>query len=277
MLADIPTGTNLKVGDRNDDVRSLQMMLSTLGIPVAIDGIFGSQTKAAVIEFQRRFGLVADGIAGNNTQAVLYSQYMGKLSTMSVGYNVPAPPPLPEQVQYGMNANYQAIPAIVQNPALLPPPPALSSSVLIANSPWVVTSRPEVFGPLPPPSMVPAATTLAPQELPATVPTQQIQEKLNEAVGAGLVVDGIYGPKTTAAMKDFQSQGGLPVTGKPDAASIAMLNRVSVQTPPIASGGEFLGESLPWAALGIGATILWLWYSKGGRRRQPRANRRIRR
>lgn len=53
-------------------VRALQQKLSSLGYDAgAADGIYGSNTAAAVRRFQRAQGLTADGIAGPNTRAAL--------------------------------------------------------------------------------------------------------------------------------------------------------------------------------------------------------------
>jgi len=53
---------------RGDDVRQIQKWLNTLGITVgAVDGIFGSNTKKAVEEFQLSAGLPVDGIVGSTT------------------------------------------------------------------------------------------------------------------------------------------------------------------------------------------------------------------
>jgi peptidoglycan hydrolase-like protein with peptidoglycan-binding domain len=41
-----------------------------------------------------------------------------------------------------------------------------------------------------------------------------IQYLLNQQIGAGLVVDGIFGPKTEAAVKRFQGRDHLPMDGK---------------------------------------------------------------
>lgn len=53
-------------------VALLQDYLTTLGIdPGAIDGIFGTRTRAAVIAFQTAAGLSPDGIVGSLTWAAL--------------------------------------------------------------------------------------------------------------------------------------------------------------------------------------------------------------
>jgi murein DD-endopeptidase MepM/ murein hydrolase activator NlpD len=56
----------VKVGSKGKDVKYLQ---SKLGIND--DGIFGPQTKAAVVSFQSRRNLVADGIVGPKTWAAI--------------------------------------------------------------------------------------------------------------------------------------------------------------------------------------------------------------
>lgn len=53
---------------RGDDVRELQERLNALGFDTGrVDGIFGPRTAEALAEFQRNFGLPADGIAGDAT------------------------------------------------------------------------------------------------------------------------------------------------------------------------------------------------------------------
>ncbi|WP_173932414.1 N-acetylmuramidase domain-containing protein [Chelativorans sp. Marseille-P2723] len=54
----------LRSGDRGENVRHLQGLLCALGHPVVQDGIFGPETRGAVLTFQRRHGLAADGIVG---------------------------------------------------------------------------------------------------------------------------------------------------------------------------------------------------------------------
>lgn len=57
-----------KYGSRGDEVRLIQTKLKRWGYYSGnVDGIFGSQTLAAVKWFQSKNGLVVDGIAGKNT------------------------------------------------------------------------------------------------------------------------------------------------------------------------------------------------------------------
>lgn len=78
---------NLNSGSTGGQVRQLQYMLATLSeyinaIPnVAVDGIFGSRTEAAVRAFQRFAGLSVDGVVGPATWYALYDRFIGIVST----------------------------------------------------------------------------------------------------------------------------------------------------------------------------------------------------
>ncbi len=75
--------TVLQIGNSGDKVRFLQYMLSVLSeyipaIPtVTVDGIYGPATRAAVLAFQRRYGLPETGTVGATTWDTLYDQYAG--------------------------------------------------------------------------------------------------------------------------------------------------------------------------------------------------------
>lgn len=73
----------IEQGDRGIKVEHLQYMLSVLSAyipeipPLAIDGIFGNATRAAVIAAQRRFGLPQTGIVDFTTWDEIYDQFSG--------------------------------------------------------------------------------------------------------------------------------------------------------------------------------------------------------
>lgn len=74
----------------SSDIKLVQKKLKNWGYyNGSVDGIYGSQTKAAVVKFQKRNGLTVDGIVGNKTLAALgISSSMlssGSSSVSSVG------------------------------------------------------------------------------------------------------------------------------------------------------------------------------------------------
>ena len=82
----------LREGDASLGVANLQYYLNYLSgfyntvPPVAIDGTFGATTRAAVIDAQNTFGLVADGIVGEQTWDAIYDAYLGIVSTIPREY-----------------------------------------------------------------------------------------------------------------------------------------------------------------------------------------------
>lgn len=90
---DIPTNTHplsasqafgsslLKVGSRGYTVKNLQKCLSSIGLLNGVDGVFGSNTEAAVKTYQSSKGLAKDGIVGDNTKSALWNQFENLLTT----------------------------------------------------------------------------------------------------------------------------------------------------------------------------------------------------
>lgn len=58
----------LQLGSRGENVRKLQEYLKLLGQTLAVDGVFGPETRQAVINFQAQAGVTPlDGIVGPRT------------------------------------------------------------------------------------------------------------------------------------------------------------------------------------------------------------------
>lgn len=82
-----PTGT-VRSGSKGENARLVQQRLIDLKyLSGRADGAFGSQSVAALKAFQLKNGLVADGVAGSGTNAVLFSY-----KAIAADYVAPATP-----------------------------------------------------------------------------------------------------------------------------------------------------------------------------------------
>ena len=185
----------LKKGSKGEAVKTLQRNLNTaIGAGLSVDGSFGPACYEAVKKFQSKYGLSVDGIAGPATQKKLSDVIASKSSSGS----------------------------------------SSSSSVLKTGS------RGENV--------------------------KTLQRNLNAAIGAGLSVDGIFGPSCYAAVRSFQSRYGLsvdgivgPATQKKLASVIANKKNVVVATPTLRKGSK--GENVKTlqrnlnAAIGAGLSV----------------------
>lgn len=81
-----------KYGSRGEEVKTIQTKLKRWGYYTGnIDGIYGTQTVNAVKWFQKKNGLTADGIAGNNTlkaMGIMNSSSSTQTSTNSTDLNL---------------------------------------------------------------------------------------------------------------------------------------------------------------------------------------------
>lgn len=61
------TYNQVSYGSKGSDVTELQKLLNNNGYNLSVDGAFGSQTQAAVKDYQQKNNLAVDGIVGDNT------------------------------------------------------------------------------------------------------------------------------------------------------------------------------------------------------------------
>ncbi|WP_445669862.1 spore cortex-lytic enzyme [Paenibacillus sp. FSL R5-0887] len=72
MIGSANAAPLLTIGSSSGDVWDLQYRLKTLDFYIEpLDGVYGSQTKAAVAKFQKAYGISADGISGTKTWNIL--------------------------------------------------------------------------------------------------------------------------------------------------------------------------------------------------------------
>lgn len=82
----------LSLGSTGIGVSNLQYFISYLSDyystipPVAIDGIFGNNTRESVIAAQKAFGLPVDGIVGEDTWYAIYNAYRGIVAQIPLNY-----------------------------------------------------------------------------------------------------------------------------------------------------------------------------------------------
>lgn len=87
----------IEVGDEGEDVKQIQLKLKQYGYRINnIDGEFGSQTRMALINFQKDIGIKADGKVDNQTYRILFkkdlpqmdfgSPRMGEMIRMAMRY-----------------------------------------------------------------------------------------------------------------------------------------------------------------------------------------------
>lgn len=72
MLLPVPSQAAVYWGQRGETVRKVQQKLKQWGyFSGEVDGVFGQATYNAVIAFQKKNGLTADGVAGSSTLAAM--------------------------------------------------------------------------------------------------------------------------------------------------------------------------------------------------------------
>lgn len=76
----------LKTGKKGILVKNLQNALNKIGYTIVPDGIFGNQTKAAIIDFQTKSVLVPDGIVGKKTRTKINAAVLAASMSFDTGF-----------------------------------------------------------------------------------------------------------------------------------------------------------------------------------------------
>lgn len=82
---------SFKKGDKGDEVKEIQQKLNKFGYSLNADGIFGSSTYSALIDFQKKNKIPANGIVDSNTLICL-----DKKPTSATMYKPPTPAAKPK-------------------------------------------------------------------------------------------------------------------------------------------------------------------------------------
>jgi peptidoglycan hydrolase-like protein with peptidoglycan-binding domain len=219
----------------------------------AADGIAGSRTRAAITAYEKSAGLPVTGVASADLLARLKSPV--KLAAAKAPAAKPAPPVAiaavpPPPARVAIQAAPRAAPSVAAEPVTpLPAPPvaerravepapaleapepappvvAVDPAPLAAAPapplPARVALAPLADDPVPPPA--PAAPVVAETPIPQPGPDpvlverqhyRSIQNALNQAGYGPLPIDGIASEETASAIRRFELDNGLPLTGKP--------------------------------------------------------------
>ena len=110
----------LRTGSQGDEVVRLQTRLQELGYYSGeVDGRYGAQTNAAVVFFQEVSGLEADGMAGELTQRLLYSDEAP--AAPETATPAPAATPTPAPVETAASGpDFDAVPLLVNREHPIP-------------------------------------------------------------------------------------------------------------------------------------------------------------
>ncbi|MEZ6189496.1 MAG: peptidoglycan-binding protein [Planctomycetota bacterium] len=255
----------LAPGDEGDAVRELQERLNAhraaAGLePIAVDGVFGPQTEAALRAFQQGAGGFATGVLDAETERALAEAPASADSTGPLRRGAEGPEVRALQQRLNDHRAAANLPSIGVDGDFGP------------QTEGAVQTFQQRAG-LPASGVVDDATAQALAAQPAP-PTQTalrrgaegpeveaLQRRLNEhRAGAGLApigVDGDFGPATERAVQAFQQGASLPATGVVDDATARALLQPPppVPTAPAPTGGTrvLTLPARPAGAIGGGA------------------------
>jgi peptidoglycan hydrolase-like protein with peptidoglycan-binding domain len=240
----------LEVGARGAEVQRVQELLIKAGVSVVggADGVFGALTANAIKSFQSARGIAATGAVDQATLDALNAA----AGVAPAAPAAPATPASPATVLQKGSLGDAVKTAQQQLMSAGIPVKGGADGVFGTNTAAAVSAFQQARG-LPVTGVIDAATAaaLAAPSSPAAAVSpllglkagslgtsvQQLQQAL---IAAGVTVrggaDGIFGPATSQAVKDFQTSQGINATGAVDDATVAALASPKPVTPGAGSG-----------------------------------------
>jgi len=258
-------GKLLKRGSHGSDVKELQHLLNHHGANLKVDGDFGPKTESAVRGFQRSHGLESDGVVGAKTAAKLVAHKKPSIEDRFVkvgdqGTDVLAAEKRLKLLGYDpgtVDGKYDAQTAAAVRQFKLDSPElkdkigqhmgaeakqALAADVKQLNhDPYHARVKPSVEH-----RRLDALTT----QQAATGISEGAQGNAVKNIQAHLkatgydpgTVDGKFDGRTTAMVKKFQSETGLPATGTVDAETWGHLKQSYLYASGKANPSQTIGE-----------------------------------
>jgi peptidoglycan hydrolase-like protein with peptidoglycan-binding domain len=242
--ASAPSNPTLKLGASGASVKTLQQALANAGFsPGAADGQFGPKTAAAVKAFQSAKGLVADGVVGPKTWARLTatSSSGGATPTLKQGATGASVTNLQKRLaQHGFNpgaADGQFGPKTTAAVKAFQSAKGLVADGVVGPKTWAKLNG--AAAPTAPAPSAPGGSGPTLKQGHSGAPVTALQNRLNQLGFNAGAADGQFGPKTTAAVKAFQSAKGLVADGVVGPKTWSKLGITVSGTPttPPSSGG----------------------------------------
>ncbi|HJA26007.1 MAG TPA: peptidoglycan-binding protein [Candidatus Fournierella merdigallinarum] len=292
-------GSPLRRGDSGTSVEQLQFWLQQLSefdpaLPdIAVDGVFGPATEAAVKAFQKENGLTEDGVVGRMTWDAIYDQYMSLESDVDQSDNGYPGSPLRlgsrgdavRKIQFWLRiaaTNYSSIPAPTVDGIFGGATEAavkafqrefgLTADGVVGPATWQALY--EIYGDV-------TNDLLAPNQRPGVYPGSPLRlGSTGRAVREAqyylvlmsvyyssiprIAIDGEFGPATKAAVEAFQKLFGLTVDGVIGPVTWEKLYQQS-QTLRSSDGLLQAYDLLPWPGFALaegaeGTDVAWLQF-----------------
>ncbi|MBR0463073.1 MAG: peptidoglycan-binding protein [Clostridia bacterium] len=226
----------LKVGSRGSSVTAMQNKLIALGyLSGPADGIFGTGTKTAVINFQRTASLRADGVAGPETLTVLDQAYNSLPSHSTTPVVTPTPEPEnPSVLKKGSRG--AEVTKLQQNLISLgyltgKADGIFGTATQSAVRAFQAANGLKVDGQAGTKTLAAVANAIAAISNATTLQegskgdaVKSMQQKLIVLGYLNSSADGIYGSKTKAAVATFQLRNSLASNGIANAATLTAID-----------------------------------------------------
>lgn len=206
-LVQIPLVPPLIAAPGSEYIRWVQDCLNrTLGLQLPVDGNINRETRGAVRTFQERQGLPISGLVGPDTEAALKSACADAAAepAQETAWQTPHPvscncPSCNRSATMNHQLSFQPFSGTAK----------FEEFDMEADDQWQGESTQESL-----------------QRI------RWIQESLNRILGLKLKADGIMGPQTRSAIRNFQQKQKLLVDGIAGPATIRALMRSGATTPP---------------------------------------------